>query len=449
MTTAASRQVRRLPRDPGPAPWASLLPPPPPARKLGASIHADWLVIGAGFAGLAAARRLSQLRAGDRIVLVDATRIGDGPAGRNTGFMIDLPHKLGSEDYAGAAASDQREIAQNRAAIAFAREAAEEYELGPEAFCESGKINAAATQSGDARNDAYARHLDRLDEPCERLDAAEMRRITGSDYYRSGLYTPGTAMLQPAMFVRGIAAGLAETVAIYEETPIMALERVGGAWRAATPTGAVSSPAVILAVNGHVESFGYYQRRLVHLHLYGSMTRALDAEEARRLGGDPRWGLTPSDPMGSTVRRISGVGGDRIIVRNRVSYTPSLEIDDARLETMGRSHDDGFKARFPMLGEVPMERRWGGRLCLSLNDAPAFGEIDDGVFAACCQNGLGAARGTLTGLCAADLAAKGNNPFVAELLAEETPSRLPPAPVDWLGAVATLRWKEWRAGAEM
>lgn len=447
--TAAERRARRLPKDPGRAPWAALLPPAPAPRVLEEAVTADWLVVGAGFAGLAAARRLTQIRSDDRIVVLEASRVGEGPAGRNTGFMIDLPHKLTSEDYAGAAEADRRQTAQNRAAIAFAREAVEEYGLTEEAFAESGKINAAATEAGDKHNRNYAKHLERMGEPSALHDAAEMRRITGSDYYLSGLFTPGTAMLQPALFTRGIAAGLRDKLALYEESPALSMIRRGGAWRVETPKGSVEAPALVLALNGHVESFGYFRRRLVHIHLYGSMTRALTAAETARLGGEARWGLTPADPMGSTVRRISGTGGDRIIIRSRVSYTPSLEIDERRLAEMGGTHDAGFRARFPMLADVEMAQRWGGRLCLSLNDAPAFGEIEEGVYSACCQNGLGAARGTLTGLCAADLAARGNNPMVAELLAEEAPKPLPPAPLDWIGATATLRWKEWRAGREM
>ena len=63
---------------------------------------ADWLIIGGGFAGLFAARRLTQLAGRDeRILLLEAGRIGDGPAGRNSGFMIDLPHVLFGVDYAG------------------------------------------------------------------------------------------------------------------------------------------------------------------------------------------------------------------------------------------------------------------------------------------------------------------------------------------------------------
>jgi glycine/D-amino acid oxidase-like deaminating enzyme len=79
--------------------WYELLPPPAPARELSQSLTADWVVIGAGFAGLAAARRLTQLCPGDKIVLLEAQRVGWGAAGRNSGFMIDLPHDLSTEDY--------------------------------------------------------------------------------------------------------------------------------------------------------------------------------------------------------------------------------------------------------------------------------------------------------------------------------------------------------------
>ncbi len=442
-------RVSRLPRDPGPAAWNALLPPPQPARVLEEKITADWLVIGAGFAGLAAVRRLTQLRPGDRIVLLEASRIGDGPAGRNSGFMIDLPHKLTSEDYSGEdAAKDQAQTELNRAAIDFAAQAADEYGMDAESFDRSGKVNGAAAERGVKANASYAAHLAELDEPHELLDRQAMRELTGSGYYLGGLFTPGAAMIQPAKFVRAMAAGLAGQVDIFEQSPVTETRRVDGDWRATTPQGSVTAPRIILAVNGHAESFGYFRRRLVHIHLYASMTRALTSEEARVLGGAPRWGVTPSDPMGSTVRRISGTGGDRIVIRNRVTYDPTREIDAARLERMGRTHDASFKARFPALPEDMMEHRWGGRLCLSLNDAPAFGEIEDGVFAACCQNGLGTTKGTISGVLAAEQAARGNNPLLVRMLEAPAPQRLPPEPIAALGAIATMKWKEWRAGRE-
>ena len=442
-------RVTRLPVDPGPAGWNAILPAPGPAPVLDAPVTADFLVIGAGFAGLAAARRLAQLHPQAHIVLLEARRIGDGPAGRNSGFMIDLPHDLASADYGGALAYDMAQTRANRAGIGFAAEMARDFGLAEEAFSRPGKINAAATDKGDRHNRAFANHLEAMGEPHEMLDAGAMRDLTGTGYYRGGLFTPGTAMIQPALFVRGVAAGLRSgRVRIYEDTPVTSLDRDGD-WVAATPKGRVTAPGVILAVNGHANSFGFYRGRLLHVFTYASMTRPLSDAELRRLGGAPRWGLTPADPMGTTVRRVSGTGGDRIVIRNRFTCDPSMQVGAARLARICRDHDRAFAARFPMLSGVGMEYRWGGRLCLSRNGVPALGEVEEGLFSACCQNGLGTAKGTMLGMLAADMACGQGSDLLDEVLALDPPCRLPPMPLTWLGANAVMRWGEMRAGREM
>jgi glycine/D-amino acid oxidase-like deaminating enzyme len=442
-------KVARLPVETGPAGWNALLPDRAPSRVLEDRITADWLVIGAGFAGLAAARRLSQLCPGARIVVLDAVRVGEGPAGRNSGFMIDLPHDLTSADYSGGLESDRVQTALNREGIAFAAEAATAYGLGEEAMALSGKINAAASAKGHQRNLDYAAQLDALGEPYRLLDDAQMRARTGSAYYQSGLFTPGCAMIQPALYVRGVAAGLvAGGVILFEQSPVTSLARER-CWVARTPGGQVMAPKVILAVNGHLASFGFYAKALMHVFTYASMTRALSGAEVARLGGRPVWGVTSADPMGTTVRRISGTGGDRIVVRNRFTFDPSMEVTPARLARVARHHDASFAARFPMLAGVGMEYRWAGRLCLSRNDVQVVSECDDGLYAACCQNGLGTAKGTVAGKLVAELAAGQPGPSVALLTEQAAPSRLPPAPIARMGASAVLRINEWRAGREL
>jgi glycine/D-amino acid oxidase-like deaminating enzyme len=442
--------VTRLPKDPGPAAWNAILPAVPGHAPLDERATADWLVIGAGFAGLAAARRLATLRPEDRVVVLDAKRVAEGPAGRNSGFMIDLPHDLDSDDYGGDVEADRRQIELNRAGIDFASAMARDFGLPDEAFRPVGKVNAAATEKGMTHNARYATHLKRLGEDHAHLDTAAMKALTGSDYYLGGLYTPGTAMIQPAMFVRGVAAALVSNrVRVHENSPVTSLDRINDVWRATTPGGSVEAPKVILAVNGHIQSFGFFERRLAHVFTYASMTRALTPEEVASLGGAPVWSATPADPAGTTVRRLSGVGGDRIVVRNRFTYDPSLEIDDAKLARVTRDHDASFKARFPMLSDVAMEYRWAGRLCLSRNGAAAFGEVDEGLYAACCQNGLGTAKGTVSGMLAADLATGTGGPLLSLMTAGPAPSAVPPEPFASLGATAAIRWKEWRAGREL
>lgn len=436
-----------LPVDPGPAAWAQILPRPRRYRPLQGAREFDWLVIGAGFAGLSAARRLRQLRPGASIAVIEAARIAEGASGRNSGFMIDLPHHLAAESYAGALAQDRATIAQNRAAIAFAQEAARAYAMPPEALAPVGKVNAAATEAGERANAAYARHLERLGEPFAMLDGAAMRETCGTGFYRSGLFTPGTVMLQPALYIRCLAEGLAaEGVEIFEDTP--ALELAPG-WRVRTPDGEIRAGRVILAVNGHVESFGLFRRRLMHVFTFASMTRPLEPREAEALGGAPDWGVTPAHPMGTTVRRISTPEGARIVVRNRFLHAPSMRVSPMRLRGVWRDHARAFASRFPQLGAVEMEYRWGGRLCLTRNDAWAFGEVAPGLFSACAQNGLGTVRGTLAGLRAAELACGADSEALDAFLALPGPRRLPPWPLPELGAPLYLRWMERRAGREL
>jgi len=442
-------KVRKQPKDPGTTGWNAILPQQPDYPELEAAQTCDTLIIGAGFAGLAAARRIQQLDPGGKTILVEAGRIAQGPAGRNTGFMIDLPHDLASDDYAGDQQHDLNQIKFNRSGINFAADAAEKYAMPSQAFVKSGKINAAASSRGLQQNSDYASHLDSLNEAHDFLGQQEMQSLTGSNYYKGGLYTPGTAMIQPALFVRKMAKGLSKDVLIYENSAIVSLAKQGDAWQAITARARISAKTVILTVNGHLESFGYFRRYLMHVFTYASMTRALSSDEIRMLGGEPQWALTPADPMGTTVRRISGTGGDRIIIRNRFSYNPTMVVSEQRVKNVCHNHRRAFINRFPSLENVTMEYQWGGRLCLSRNSVPAFGELETGLFSACCQNGLGVAKGTASGKLVAELACGHQSELLTNMLQQQKPVKLPPEPFTWIGANALMRWGEFRAGTEL
>jgi len=76
------------------------------------------------------------------------------------------------------------------------------------------------------------------------------------------------------------------------------------------------------------------------------------------------------------------------------------------------------------------------------------GELAEGLYSACVQNGLGTAKGTLAGMLAAELACGVESPALTRALAAPAPTRLPPAPIAKLGARFRLRFGEWRAGRE-
>ena len=440
------RIATHVPQHRGPAAWNVILGTPPAQRIAERDCSADFVIIGAGFAGLAAARRLTQLAPDASVVVLDAGRIAEGAAGRNSGFMIDLPHELTSEDYAGAG-DDQAVISLNRQAQSFAKDAVDNYGIDGNFFDPAGKINGAASQHAHAHNQSYAKHLTHLGETWQMLDAKQMAEITGSQHYLSGLYTPGTVMLQPAGFVRGMAAGLQrQNVTIYEDTPVTALRRAAPGWIVETPKATLTAGKVILTVNGHLQSFGFEQNRLMQLFLFAVMTKELSPDELRLIGGQPRWGVTPSDPMGTTMRRIdTGQGGNRIIVRTCASLRPGMAASAADMRRAEAVMRRKFDQRFPQAAGMPMDHSWAGHLCLSLNGVAVMRELDQNLFSGCVQNGLGTARGTLTGIAAAELACGASSPITSYFAAEASPKKLPPRPFQQIGANSILRFREWRA----
>lgn len=450
MTGPRVYATSQLPEHPGVCGWAALLPPRTPAAPLAAALSADVTVIGAGFAGLAAARRLSELDPTLRVAVLEAGVVGEGPAGRNSGFIIDLPHEVSSEDYGGAALERSRDhITLQRRAVGFATELAAERGLGREVLDPCGRYTLAMTPEGDRHIADYAAELVRLGEAHERLDARAVAAVTGAQVFTSGLYMPGTVIVQPAAYVRALADSLAAPVRLFERTPALSFERKGGGWLVRTPSGSVESPRIVLAMNGFAERFGFFRGRLLHVFTYASMTEAFDPA---RLGGRRSWAATPSSPMGTTLRRIEGAGGggigDRLLVRSRYTYDPGLRVGAGTLRRAGALHDRKLAHRFPGLAGVRMAYRWGGAMALTRNAVPAFGEVEDGIVAACGCNGLGASNATASGLAAAETLLGAESALTRIYRSFAAPTALPPQPLTLVGARATLAVREWRAGLE-
>jgi glycine/D-amino acid oxidase-like deaminating enzyme len=445
-----TKSVKRLPVENGISGWEAISTRSFPVRSLEGNVTADWLIIGAGFAGLSAARRLLQLRPDDKIVVLDASEVGKGTSGRNSGFMIDVPHNLAGGEYSSGEVNATRlEMAQNRSAIVFAAQAAQEYGMSRETFDPAGKINAAATARGMKLNLSFGQSLKGAGEKHTFLDVAEMREITGSDYYLGGVYTPGAVLIQPADYVRAFAAGLSGKVDIFERSPVTSLKRESGTWTAVSPRGTVTAPKVIVGVNGHIEDFGHYRRRLMHFYGYASMTAPFAAEDfGRKASGRDRWALLPADAMGATVRKITSGGQSRIVLRTRWTYDTTIALTERRLRSMAEEHRHSLDARFPGLKGIPFEHSWAGRICLSLNHVPAFGEVEEGLYSACCENGLGTVKSTLAGMMAAELATGTTSRHLEEYMDHPEPSKIPPEPFAWLGINAVIRLQELRAGRE-
>lgn len=436
-------RIRKLPNDDRSNGWSAILPPRAEKPPLDGEVRADWVVVGAGFAGLAAARRLAENRPGDRVVLVEAEAAGEGASGRNSGFAIDVPHNVGSsmEELAGS----QRFIRLSRAAIDHLESLVTAHGIACD-WGRRGKYHAAVSPRGVRQVlEPMVRELDALGEPHRWLEGEALAAAIGTRHFRAAVYTPGGALLNPAALTRGLADSLPQNVTLYERTPVTALARDNGI-RLTTPGGSVLAPKMILTVNAWADQFGAYRGRLLRFAAHASLTRSLTDAERGRLGGGDDWGLTPANAFAGITMRFTR--DRRILIRQNIHYCPGLRQTAADRAANRARHQALFDARFPMLAGVEIEHSWTGYLCLSRNHAPGFGRIAPNVWAAVCQNAMGVTRGTIGGLLAADMACGVDNPLIADLESQGSPSRLPPRPFLDIGVRARQVWELWRYRAE-
>ncbi|HKI01109.1 MAG TPA: FAD-binding oxidoreductase [Thermoanaerobaculia bacterium] len=425
---ARHRRVRNLPSGDHDCGWLEILPPPPPPRRLAAAERADCAVIGAGFTGLAIARRLAEIRPGWRVVVLEAQRAGAGASGRSSGFVVDRAHFIARLE----AETSRRYLRLCRFGIESLRGAVRRHGIECD-WDESGWLHAAAGAEGAAALPNLGAWLESLGEPFEWLDGDGLARITGTAHYRAGIRLPGSVLVQPAALTRGLAASLPPGVDLFEESPVTAIDR-GSRFRLEAGGGTVEADRLFLAANGATPALGFLRRRVFPLFTFGSLTRPLTAAEQDALGGEREWGLLAEDAMGSTVRRTRD---QRILIRNTAHYTTRLAVDDTLRLDMRHLHRVAFLARFPQLRHVELAHTWGGIMGASPNRGHSFGEIEEGLFAAAGYTGAGIAMGTTAGMLLADLAAGEGSELLEAMLSLPEPDRLPPQPFLGLGA----RWK--------
>lgn len=438
------RKVSVLPADDKTNGWSRILPPRTAKPALQGKIKADWIVLGAGFAGLGAARRLAENRPGDKIVVIEANEAGEGASGRNSGFAIDVPHNTGSSMEELEKSHAYLRLA--RAGIDYLRQQVERYGIDCD-WSPIGKFHTAVSERGVKEIlEPTARELERLGEPYVWYDRDKLRERLGTAHFTAGIYTPGTVLVNPAALTRGLADNLPDNVVLYEHSPVVEYE-FGNTIRLVTPEGEVEAPKLILAVNGWAEKFGFFKGRLLPFAAHASLTRRLTDEEYEAFGKIESWGLTPANAFASITMRFTN--DRRILIRQNIHYCPSFRQSDERRRKLQQDHKRLFDERFPMLPKVNMEYTWTGYVCLSQNGTPGFGQVAPNIYAAVCQNAVGVAKGTISGVLAADLACGISNSLIDDMKSLGTPNKLPPRPFLDVGVWARLGWELWRARHEV
>ncbi|MGE8359374.1 NAD(P)/FAD-dependent oxidoreductase [Pseudomonas sp.] len=436
-------KVTATPADDATCGWYHLSPPRQAKPSHSGNTTARWVIIGAGFTGLAAARQLALNFPDEKIVLIDAQEVGYGSSGRNAGFAIDLPHDIGADDYIGDIETAKISLKLNLTGQQILKSLVEQHKIDCH-LRPSGKYQAAIENRGIAVLDAYRRGLDKLGQPYEVISGEDLPAHIGTSFYRQALFTPGTALVQPAALVKGLAESLPANVELYENTAITDVE-YGEKTVLSHRGGRITADKLVLTNNAFGMRFGFLQGTMLPVFTYASLTRPLTEAEQARLGGKDFWGLIPADPFGTTLRRTHD---NRILVRNSFSFNRDGRSKQKYLDRFVGRHRDSFARRFPMLPGVEFDYTWGGSLALSRNHMGFFGQLAPNVYGALCCNGLGVTRGTVTGTLLADWLAGQRNDLIDFLLASPGPNKNPPEPLLSIGVNMNLLWGQSRAGKE-
>lgn len=435
-----------LPNDDKSCGWYSVLPPAEPAIKLVGQQKADYAIIGAGFAGLAAARRLAELQPEARIILVDAQRVAEGASGRNSGFVIDLPHKFSLEHP--DPELKQKLLSLNRVAIAQLQGLVEQYDIECQ-WSAAGKYQGAVGERGEKHLDHFEHLMKNLGEPYRWVEKEELGKILGTNYYSRAIFTPGSYLMQPAALVQGMSNNLPQNVELLEESPIRDLEKAKGQWVLKGDHGTITTPKLLLATSIFTQEFGYLKNRLLPVMTFASWTRPLTDEEMKVYQGKLDWGLTPADHAGTTLRMTAD---RRILIRNTYKHVPKYgkNIGDETRQWVQTDHRKALLFRYPELVDVPLTHTWGGVYAISRNFTNFFGELEDGVYASACDNGVGAAWGTISGTLLADLVVGADSQKLDDIqYVTDMPSLNPPEPFLGLGVKFRINLAKWQSRSEL
>ena len=226
------------------------------------------------------------------------------------------------------------------------------------------------------------------------LDEPDVRRISGSKLYKSGIVAPKGGAVQPLSLARGLArVAIKAGAKIFANSPVTGLNRQGNKWVVTTPQGKVTADWVVLATNGYTDSlYNGLSRSVLPLVSVQIATDPLEDKHISKILPD---GHTISDTRRSIMyarkepdnRMVFG-GHGPISSKNEIVGFETIVKDTIRI--------------FPMLKGVNWSFRWGGKIAITQDRLLHFREPKPGLIAGLGYNGRGVALSHVMGKCLAD-----------------------------------------------
>jgi glycine/D-amino acid oxidase-like deaminating enzyme len=403
-----------------------------PQPALQGDITADWVIVGAGFAGVAFARRLAEINPNLKIIIVEAHSTQQSASARNSGFVIGLPHNIGSSTAELKKANAYRNLLQE--GIRQLEQVISQHHLKCD-WERVGKYHCQAEPGNDAILKEYASHLDLMNEPWQMSDSEELYQKLGTHFYSKGIYTPGCVLVNPAQLIAGMNACLPENVQRFDNTPVLGI-RYGSMAEVLTPFGVIKTPKVMLATNALSPELRSGLSRQAAMATFASITDPLTDEQLATLPPMQSWGLTPVNAIaGATFRFTSD---RRFLIRQHVIPALRGQVNAARTYEATRLHEHLFKKVYPTLGSVKITHTWSGTISVTRNGAPEWGMLNKFLCTAGGCNGAGISKQTVAGTLLADFMMKQDNPHIADMLSLGKANVMPPSPALDIGIALSL-----------
>jgi glycine/D-amino acid oxidase-like deaminating enzyme len=413
------------------------LPPRIPKDQITLEASYEYVVVGAGYTGLAVARRLAELNSSATILLLEATQIGEGTSGRNSGFVLTAPLTAAETD-AQAVKKATRQFEIFDGGLAWLRQIVSDasIECG---WNDVGKYHAAATDEGVANIRALAERYQACGLRWDEIPQAEFARRIGSPYYKYAFHTGHNVFVQPAALVRGLADSLPPNVILLEGAPVSSVSGKGP-FTIELLNRRVRANKMVIANNGFAKRLGFLKNRIFNVYTYAGITPELDDDELAAHGTDAEWGILPAARAGTTLRRTSG---RRFLVRSLQSYET-----DRSGRQVDESLEELYRQRYPGLRSHKFEYVWGGALGLTMNSESCFGEIAENLYVSAGCNGVGIMKGTVHGKLLAEQIMGLDSDDIRDVRQMNAPTWIPPDPVLRWGVTLAMTQRTKHAGAE-
>ena len=424
--------------------WINDLSPRTNIKTLQSIKNSDWLIVGAGYTGLSAARKLGQIYPNKKIIVVDAQLAGEGASGRNSGYLVDTTLNDGF--------TSNKELENYKKksniydlGIEAVKKFVEEYQVDCD-WNECGKYFASSKLEDHKILTNFSDTLLKLEFEHNLLSSSELSKKLGTSFYNIALYTKGGILLHPGKLVRAMIDALPNNVQLYENSSLLEWNKDKNIISCNFKKGKIKTNKIIFATNGFLKSLGIRTNYNFPVTLTASMTRALTDEEFRSMGEPKEWGVLPVRPMGATIRMTKD---RRILIRNTAEDHNPFKMSQSDLHKRSLNQKIGIKKRFPQLPDDIIQFSWSGIVSRTRNSSQIFECIDDNVFVAGCYNGSGIGVGTLFG---EQIAIKASNETTKEIEiieARNKPTRLPPQPFLKIGVKARLMYERLRAKSDL